>query len=186
MRLCFADIETYSDTPIKHGTYRYAQDAEVMVWAYAFDDAGNNLGLSDGLKISITYEALESPKEYNFSNDCIYGKISLEHLKAMLEAIPINDWLTFVKEQCTSYDGFISFYPSDFAEWKEPMQEWGEARLGMVLEAYLIHILPRDIDDHLTAWEIMDQPRGNGLIDDLIFTHAQPEFKAYYESLRKD
>lgn len=33
--LLFLDTETYCDTPIKNGTYRYAQDAEVMVFAYA-------------------------------------------------------------------------------------------------------------------------------------------------------
>lgn len=32
------DSETYSETPIKHGTYRYAEDSEVMLMQYAFDD----------------------------------------------------------------------------------------------------------------------------------------------------
>lgn len=32
------DLETYSETPIKHGTYRYAEDADIMLWLYAFDD----------------------------------------------------------------------------------------------------------------------------------------------------
>jgi DNA polymerase len=32
------DLETFSPTPIKSGTHRYAEDAEVMIWAYALDD----------------------------------------------------------------------------------------------------------------------------------------------------
>jgi len=32
------DTETWSDTPIKHGTYRYTRDCEVMLVTYAFDD----------------------------------------------------------------------------------------------------------------------------------------------------
>lgn len=32
------DFETYSETPIKHGTYRYLADCEAMVLAYAFDE----------------------------------------------------------------------------------------------------------------------------------------------------
>jgi DNA polymerase bacteriophage-type len=32
------DLETYSETPITQGTYRYAETAEVMLVAYAFDD----------------------------------------------------------------------------------------------------------------------------------------------------
>ena len=43
------DLETFSETPIKHGTYRYAQDAEVMVFAYAFDDGETQVwDLTDG------------------------------------------------------------------------------------------------------------------------------------------
>lgn len=34
----WADLETYSDTPIKNGTYRYAEDSEIMLFLYAFDD----------------------------------------------------------------------------------------------------------------------------------------------------
>lgn len=32
------DLETYSETPIKNGTYRYAEDSEIMLFLYAFDD----------------------------------------------------------------------------------------------------------------------------------------------------
>lgn len=32
------DLETYSETPIKRGTFRYAADAEILVVAYAIDD----------------------------------------------------------------------------------------------------------------------------------------------------
>lgn len=34
----WADLETYSETPIKDGTYRYAEDSEIMLFLYAFDD----------------------------------------------------------------------------------------------------------------------------------------------------
>ncbi len=38
MKLLFCDLETYSETPIKAGTHRYSEGAEVMLWTYAFDD----------------------------------------------------------------------------------------------------------------------------------------------------
>ena len=37
MRL-WLDLETYSETPISCGTYRYAEDAEIILFAYAIDD----------------------------------------------------------------------------------------------------------------------------------------------------
>jgi DNA polymerase len=38
MKRCFIDIETYSDTPIKSGVHAYAEAAQIMLFAYAFDD----------------------------------------------------------------------------------------------------------------------------------------------------
>lgn len=38
MRNSFHDLETYSTTPITHGAHRYAETAEVMLWAYALED----------------------------------------------------------------------------------------------------------------------------------------------------
>lgn len=34
----YCDLETYSETPITYGTHKYAECAEVLLWAYAFDD----------------------------------------------------------------------------------------------------------------------------------------------------
>ena len=38
MPVLFCDLETYSPVPISAGAYRYAEQAEVLLWAYAFDD----------------------------------------------------------------------------------------------------------------------------------------------------
>ena len=34
----WGDLETYSETPISHGTYRYAANAEIMLFAWAIDE----------------------------------------------------------------------------------------------------------------------------------------------------
>lgn len=39
MKISFHDFETYSETPIKNGTWCYARNAEVLIWAYAIGDA---------------------------------------------------------------------------------------------------------------------------------------------------
>ena len=38
MATLFLDLETYSETPIKDGTYRYASTAEIMLYARAWDE----------------------------------------------------------------------------------------------------------------------------------------------------
>ena len=37
--ILYCDLETWSTTPISNGVYRYAEGAEVLLWAYALDDA---------------------------------------------------------------------------------------------------------------------------------------------------
>ena len=34
----WGDTETYSETPISHGTYRYAANAEITLFAWAIDN----------------------------------------------------------------------------------------------------------------------------------------------------
>lgn len=41
--MIWLDLETYCDVPIKHGTYKYAENCEVMLAAYAFDDGPINV-----------------------------------------------------------------------------------------------------------------------------------------------
>lgn len=38
MTTLWLDLETYCETPIKNGTHRYAEDVEIMLFAYAIDD----------------------------------------------------------------------------------------------------------------------------------------------------
>lgn len=38
MTILYLDTETYSPTPIRHGTARYAEQAEILLATYAFDD----------------------------------------------------------------------------------------------------------------------------------------------------
>jgi DNA polymerase len=39
MRTLYLDLETYSETPITHGTHAYAATAEILLAAWAWDDA---------------------------------------------------------------------------------------------------------------------------------------------------
>lgn len=38
MAILWLDLETYNETPITHGTYKYAASAEIIVFAWAWDD----------------------------------------------------------------------------------------------------------------------------------------------------
>lgn len=152
---------------------------------YKEDSTGKQY-LSAPFELELEFETLESPKYYNYGTDCIYGKIPLEQLQYMLNEIPDKEWREYVKRKCTSYSGFHSFYSPDFDEWEKDLSEWGEARLGMVLEAYLIYLLDDNHLDALDGHRLMADADANGFISDTIFECANQEFNEFCDSLRKD
>jgi DNA polymerase len=66
----FGDLETYSETPIKHGTYRYAETSEIMLFSYAVDDDPVEVwDLTDGSEIPFDLaEALVFADKFVFQN----------------------------------------------------------------------------------------------------------------------
>lgn len=38
MKLVYMDLESFSETPIKYGTHKYAENCEILLWGYAIDD----------------------------------------------------------------------------------------------------------------------------------------------------
>ncbi len=155
---------------------------------YKEDSTGKRY-LCEGWNPVLEFESLESPKEYNFATDCIYAKVTLNDLRVMYKSIPADVWREFIKSKCTSYSGFISFYSPDFDAWpdKDDMTVWGEARLGMVLEAYMIEALkdesPSDINEALAGHVLMERQESNGMIDNLIWENASSKFVDYVNSL---
>lgn len=129
--------------------------------------------------IKIEFEELKSPRFYNYETDRIYAKIALVDLEAMLAKIPQDAWAKKVKDNCTSYDGFISFLDNDAANWSSDLTEWGEAALGLLVQAYLEHIAEVDADglrEALSGFVLMENMRCNGEIDEIIFKAAGKGF----------
>ena len=67
---------------------------------------------------SITFEKIQSPREYNFSNDEIHCDI-VPKMDAIINYLSENDeqFIDFIYERCTSCSGFISFFPNDYKVW---------------------------------------------------------------------
>jgi hypothetical protein len=67
----------------------------------------------------IRYEAVSSPKEYNFTNDSINIEVTLNNRKLRQYLgkyiLPLT---LYIKNNYTSCDGFTSFYSNDIEEWK--------------------------------------------------------------------
>ena len=68
--------------------------------------------------LSIKFEAVVSPKEYNFATDSIYIEVDF-NAEEVLNYLNNNlgSLAKHIKENYTSYDGFISHYSNDIADW---------------------------------------------------------------------
>ena len=83
-------------------------------------DFFNEIGI-----ISLDFIKIDSPTYYNYSTDKLVCNIKVNKNKFLteLQKYDFNNWVQFLKDNFTSYDGFISFYPNDPNEWTELIAE---------------------------------------------------------------
>ena len=85
--------------------------------------------LSDFFKsigvLSLEFIKVDSPKYYNYSTDKLVCNIEINKDVFVHELRKYNfdSWEQFLKDNFTSYDGFISFYPNTTMEWDELINE---------------------------------------------------------------
>lgn len=87
----FCDLETYSETPIQHGTHRYAEKAEVLLWAYAMGDRPVKVwDVTTGAPMpSDLKDALADPEVMTvWHNGAMFDRVVLKH--ALGIEIPIE------------------------------------------------------------------------------------------------
>jgi hypothetical protein len=93
-----------------------------------------------------------SPKEYNFSTDVIDFDIEINQskLKKVLKELEHNqDFKNFLKENYSSYDGFMSFTPNNYNEIKENIENNGmeaEQSISAIIN-YLVMIARNTLHD---------------------------------------
>ena len=127
-------------------------------WSFDFEAYKKDLGegytdFIAGLYRSLIYDGLTlsfnemwSPKYYNYSTDQIYATLEVENddefIAKVLELMDANKerLSKIIKENHTSYDGFVSFMENKFDYWKEHLLDEGEMYLDYAL-AYLAYIL---------------------------------------------
>lgn len=116
-------------------------------------------------KFEAEFVEIDSPNEYNYTTDRLIGKCDFEANKEDIKAFVEKHKEEFdkvVKENFTSYDGFISFYSNDINEWDLDSLDHNE--LGTVLEC--VALVANDGVDPSEALEEMtctDVPTGVGI-----------------------
>jgi hypothetical protein len=112
-----------------------------------------NLGIVE----KITYQAVNSPAYYNFTNDSVDIQVTLTpgNKKNIRKYIDKNNSMfeKYVSERYTSYDGFISRHPNDSSEWIRDLDECLEHkhRLGAILDFICLN---EGVDDEAIYYSI--------------------------------
>lgn len=109
MNLWF-DTETYSDVPIKWGTYRYAAAAEVMLATYAFDDGPVHVwDLTNREPMpKDLFDAFENPRCTVTAHNAMFDRAVLTYSSNLRARIAIPRWrCTMVKALAHSMPGSL-------------------------------------------------------------------------------
>lgn len=93
MTITWLDLETFSTIPIKHGVHRYAERAEIMLFAYAFDDGPVNLWdvTQDDTPPADLVAALTDPATLIAAHNSAFDRTILRHCLPDL-CPPIERW----------------------------------------------------------------------------------------------
>lgn len=91
----FLDLETWSETPLKHGVHRYAEKAEVLLFAYAEDDGPVSVwDVTIGAPMPPDLKSLiERADEYWWQNGGQFDRTVLKHAMPVVHAaMPLTKW----------------------------------------------------------------------------------------------
>jgi len=88
----WCDLETFSETPIQAGTYRYAENCEVTIFAYAFDDGPVQVwDVTDGSAMpgDLDY-AINDTDDLIYFHNSIFDRTVLRLSKNLHVTLPIE------------------------------------------------------------------------------------------------
>lgn len=121
--------------------YKNIQNAICKKAVSAIEDVLNQ----NGVKCKIVFEAISSPKEYNFANDSINCEIEFENYGAFIAELFIakESFESHIKDKYTSCSGFISSHSNLAYEWIEDLvndPEDCEHKVGSTLDFLLENV----------------------------------------------
>lgn len=111
---------------------------------------------SDEILSDFEFLELDSPRFYNFRTDrlVISCMVDVPKLRAYAFKTKRNEFESYLKDNFTSYDGFISFVPNTPNKFKEWMKESENKQraIDCLIEFYLLNTI--DLDHyHYELWD---------------------------------
>lgn len=168
--------------------YKKAEIELVKAYVEAFEA---QYEAETGILLGLEFDEMTSPREYNFSTDRVFCKLPMESVELLFkesEKDSHKELAKEIKEHCTSYSGFISFYSNNLADWLEkPIVDWDHNELKILLQAVLnIHYCEENNGyGHFSIYELLDQWRGNGGLSNAVWSML-PEELCTFADVQRD
>jgi len=155
------DIWSYVNTPVAEYTREFVADFQIL-----FNE-------ETGLNVTFDFDAVDSPKYYNFTTDRIFAVVSESDVQAMFAKVDKAVLARVIRDRFTSYDGFISHYTNSLTDWQtEPLNEWDHNQVGTIVEALVSQFLSPEWE-----WNVIEDWSGNGLVDRWVYDGLDAEGK---------
>jgi len=117
---------------------------------------------------SLTFESLNSPREYNFTTDRIFCELSTDDIRKLHAFALLGAIDKAIDETFKSRDGFSSFYDDFVDEWRtKPVLDWDHNELAVLLPTP---------DNYGDVWEAAFC---NGFFDDQIEWAHNTNYESY-------
>jgi len=145
---------------------------DAMEWRKCFIDYAKDYveNFALWLDLELEFVELDSPRFYNFETDVIRANITTASIEKAYATVDKDVLAGVAIRRHTSYDGFISFYNPDISTWG-PVLEWDHNQLGTLLQALAEDTVGGDFDGW-QQYELMEQSRCNGCIDDIVYRNC--------------
>ena len=130
----------------------FQEDYRERVAELFADEYADMVESAIGINVKLIKSFVKSPREYNFRTDEIYAQIQIEdynefvkRLQYFLKSNQYHDKLAkIIRENHTSYDGFISLMSNDIDEWYALIEIPNNKIYVSCLVGYIVSIVNED------------------------------------------
>lgn len=143
-----------------------------------------------GLNVKLSFDEIVSPRYYNFETDRIFAMLEFDrikkfraHLKGLWEKWE-KELRKLIRENHTSYDGFISFMDNDYEDWKIRLFTYGENPDSLYLSYALYYLIILE-GEYESRAAIDEEFFENWRWSDDILNYIEPSSTEAKEELKK-
>lgn len=143
--------------------------------AYAQEYVEN---LAHKYKIALKWEKMISPREYNFTTDRLFADITQKEVRRIYKLVDKERFHALIKQEFTSRDGFMSYYPNSIDRWP-PIPQWDWNHVGTLIAAYVEQVAQEergsDGFDQFAEYGLMEDSFSNGFMDEELYKALDAE-----------